>query len=148
MDNIQIVIEEINKDFTEKFLAFAYEDICKDIFAKLCKEEISFTPSRIGSYWLNDINNDTEIDVMAIDTPDKKLFAGECKYHIKPVDAQVYFSLKEKVENNDEIKKAFPGFKIIYGLFSKSGFTNRMLDIAKENADILLINEDTLLKDK
>lgn len=146
LDNMQIVIEEINKDFTEKFVAFAYEDICKDIFAKLCKEEISFTSSRIGSYWLNDINNDTEIDVMAIDTPDKKLFAGECKYHIKPVDAQVYFSLKEKVENNDEIKKAYPGFKIIYGVFSKSGFTNRMLDIAKENADILLINEDALLK--
>lgn len=146
LDNMQIVIEEINKDFTEKFVAFAYEVICKDIFVKLCKEEISFTPSRIGSYWLNDINNDTEIDVMAIDTPDKKLFAGECKYHIKPVDAQVYFSLKEKVENNDEIKKAYPGFKIIYGVFSKSGFTNRMLDIAKENADILLINEDALLK--
>ena len=58
----------------------------------------------------------------------------------------MYFSLKEKVENNDEIKKAYPGFKIIYGVFSKSGFTNRMLDIAKENADILLINEDALLK--
>ena len=148
LDNMQIVIEEINKDFTEKFVAFAYEDICKDIFAKLCKEEISFVPSRIGSYWLNDINNDAEIDVMVIDTQNKKIFAGECKYHIKPVDAQVYFSLKEKVENNDEIKKAYPGFKIIYGVFSKSGFTNRMLDIAKENADILLINEDTLLKDK
>lgn len=148
LDNMQIVIDEINKDFTEKFVAFAYEDICKDIFANLCTKKISFTPSRIGSYWLNDINNDTEIDVMAIDNQDKKIFAGECKYHIKPVDAQVYFSLKEKVENNDEIKKAFPGYKIIYGLFSKSGFTNRMLDIAKENADILLINEDTLLKDK
>ena len=146
LDNMQIVIEEINKDFTEKIVAFAYEDICKDIFAKLCKEEISFVPSRIGSYWLNDINNDAEIDVMVIDTQNKKIFAGECKYHIKPVDAQVYFSLKEKVENNDEIKKAYPGFKIIYGVFSKSGFTNRMLDIAKENADILLINEDALLK--
>lgn len=148
LDNTQIVIDEINKDFTEKFVAFAYEDICKEIFANLCTKEISFTPSRVGSYWLNDINNDTEIDVMAIDNQDKKIFAGECKYHIKAVDAQVYFSLKEKVENNDEIKKAFPGYKIIYGLFSKSGFTNRMLDIAKENADILLINEDTLLKDK
>ena len=148
LDNTQIVIDEINKDFTEKFVAFAYEDICKDIFANLCTKEIPFIPSRIGSYWLNDINNDTEIDVMAIDNQNKQIFAGECKYHIKPVDAQVYFSLKEKVENNDEIKKAFPGYKIIYGLFSKSGFTNRMLDIAKENADILLINEDTLLKDK
>ena len=147
LDNVQIVLDEINKDFKEKFVAFAYEDICKEIFQNLCKKgSIDFVPSRIGSYWLNDFNNDTEIDVMAIDNQNKRIFVGECKYHNKSVDAQVYFSLKEKVENNDEIKKGFTGFELIYGLFSKSGFTNRMLDIAKENADILLINEDTLLK--
>ena len=147
LDNVQIVLDEINKDFKEKFVAFAYEDICKEIFQNLCKKGgIDFVPSRIGSYWLNDFNNDTEIDVMAIDNQNKRIFVGECKYHNKSVDAQVYFSLKEKVENNDEIKKGFTGFELIYGLFSKSGFTNRMLDIAKENVDILLINDDTLLK--
>lgn len=147
LDNVQIVLDEINKDFKEKFVAFAYEDICKEIFQNLCKKgSIDFVPSRIGSYWLNDFNNDTEIDVMAIDNQNKRIFVGECKYHNKSADAQVYFSLKEKVENNDEIKKGFTGFELIYGLFSKSGFTNRMLDIAKENVDILLINDDTLLK--
>lgn len=147
LDNVQIVLDEINKDFKEKFVAFAYEDICKEIFQNLCKKgSIDFVPSRIGSYWLNDFNNDTEIDVMAIDNQNKRIFVGECKYHNKSVDAQVYFSLKEKVENNDEIKKGFTGFELIYGLFSKSGFTNCMLDIAKENVDILLINDDTLLK--
>ncbi len=147
LDNVQIVLDEINKDFKEKFVAFAYEDICKEIFQNLCKKgSIDFVPSRIGSYWLNDFNNDTEIDVMAIDNQNKRIFVGECKYHNKSVDAQVYFSLKEKVGNNDEIKKGFTGFELIYGLFSKSGFTNRMLDIAKENVDILLINDDTLLK--
>lgn len=147
LDNVQIVLDEINKDFKEKFVAFAYEDICKEIFQNLCKKgSIDFVPSRIGSYWLNDFNNDTEIDVMAIDNQNKRIFVVECKYHNKSVDAQVYFSLKEKVENNDEIKKGFTGFELIYGLFSKSGFTNRMLDIAKENVDILLINDDTLLK--
>ena len=147
LDNVQIVLDEINKDFKEKFVAFAYEDICKEIFQNLCKKGgIDFVPSRIGSYWLNDFNNDTEIDVMAIDNQNKRIFVGECKYHNKSVDAQVYFSLKEKVENNDEIKKGFTGFELIYGLFSKSGFTNRMLDIAKENVDILLINDDALLK--
>ena len=65
LDNMQIVLDEIQKDFIGKFVAFAYEDICKDIFAKLCKDgAVSFTPSRIGSYWLNDFDGDTEIDVM------------------------------------------------------------------------------------
>ena len=146
LDNMQIVLDEIHKDFKEKFVAFAYEDICKDIFAKLCSNNaISFVPSRIGSYWLNDYDGDTEIDVMSVDHQNKQVFVGECKYHTKPVDAPVYFALKEKVDNAAEIRKSFPKYNVIYGLFSKSGFTKRMLDIAKENPNILLIHEDHLL---
>lgn len=146
LDNMQIVLDEIHKDFKEKFVAFAYEDICKDIFAKLCSNNaISFVPSRIGSYWLNDYDGDTEIDVMSVDHQNKQVFVGECKYHTKPVDEPVYFALKEKVDNAAEIRKSFPKYNVIYGLFSKSGFTKRMLDIAKENPNILLIHEDHLL---
>lgn len=146
LDNMQIVLDEIHKDFKEKFVAFAYEDICKDIFAKLCSNNaISFVPSRIGSYWLNDYDGDTEINVMSVDHQNKQVFAGECKYHTKPVDAPVYFTLKEKVDNAAEIRKSFQKYNVIYGLFSKSGFTKRMLDIAKENPNILLIHEDHLL---
>lgn len=146
LDNMQIVLDEIHKDFKEKFVAFAYEDICKDIFAKLCSNNaISFVPSRIGSYWLNDYDGDTEINVMSVDHQNKQVFAGECKYNTKPVDAPVYFALKEKVDNAAEIRKSFQKYNVIYGLFSKSGFTKRMLDIAKENPNILLIHEDHLL---
>lgn len=145
LDNMQIVLDEINKDFIEKFVAFAYEDICRDIFANLCKKEaISFIPSRIGSYWRNDLDGDTEIDVMAVDHQNMRIFAGECKYHAKPVDAPVYYALKEKVANAGEIRKAFPGYNIIYGVFSKSGFTQRMLDAAKENVELFLISEDSI----
>ena len=143
LDNMQIALDEMRKDFQEKFVAFAYEDICKTIFAELCRNEvISFVPSRIGSYWQNDIDDNTEIDVMAVDHQNKRLFVGECKYHTKPVDAPVYFALKEKVNNATEVSKAFPGYELIYGIFSKSDFTQRMLDIAKESTELLLINEN------
>lgn len=143
LDNQQIVLDELGKDFIQKFVAFAYEDICKDIFASLCRTgQVDFIPSRIGSYWLNDIDNDTQIDVMAVDHQNKRLFAGECKYHNKPVDSPVYFALEEKVRHTAEIQAAFPGYQIIYGVFSKSGFTQRMKDQAKERTDILLIEED------
>ena len=94
---MQIVLDEMHKDFREKFVAFVYEDVCKNIFAALCRSgEISFVPSRIGSYWLNDFDGDTEIDVMSVDHQNRRIFVGECKYHAKPVDAPVYFALKEK----------------------------------------------------
>ena len=146
LDNMQIVMDEMGKDFTTKFVAFVYEDICKNIFANLCKKGIiSFVLSRVGSYWLNNYDGDTEIDVMAVDNQNKRVFVGECKYYVKPVDAPVYFELKEKVVNTSEIKKAYSGYHVIYGVFSKSGFTQRMLDVAKENSELLLINEDSLV---
>lgn len=146
LDNMQIVLEEMKKDFETKFVAFAYEDICKDIFANLCKRGvIDFVPSRIGAYWLNDYTGDTEIDVMAVDNQNKRIFAGECKYHRNPVDAPVYYALKEKVLDAGEIRKSYPGYDIIYGIFSKSGFTQRMLDAARETSNLVLVNEDNVI---
>ena len=145
LDNTQISLDELDKDFKEKFVAFAYEDICKEIFARLCSDKaIDFTPSKIGSYWLNDKSGNTQIDVMAVDTVNKRLFAGECKYHNQPIDADVYFELVKKVDNSSEIKSAFKGYTVIYGVFSKSGFTNRILDISSTNPNLFLINETTI----
>lgn len=142
LDNTQISLDELDKDFKEKFVAFAYDDICKEIFARLCSDKaIDFTPSKIGSYWLNDKSGNTQIDVMAVDTVNKRLFAGECKYHNQPVDADVYFELVKKVDNSAEIKSAFKGYTVIYGVFSKSGFTGRMTDISNSNPNLFLINE-------
>lgn len=147
MDNKQIVLDELQKDFVTKYVAFSYEDICKDIFADLCRKgAIDFTPSRIGTYWRNDNEGDTQIDVMAVDYPHKRVFAGECKYHSRPVDAPVYFELKEKVTHAKEIHKAFPEYQVIYGVFSKSGFSSRLTDLAKENAGLLLIQEADRMK--
>lgn len=146
LDNTQISLDELDKDFKEKFVAFAYEDICKEIFARLCSDKaIDFTPSKIGSYWLNDKSGNTQIDVMAVDTVNKRLFAGECKYHSQPIDADVYFELVKKVDNSAEIKSAFKGYTVIYGVFSKSGFTGRMTDISNSNPNLFLINETSVV---
>ena len=146
MDNRQIVFDEMKKDFTENYVAFAFEDICKDIFLVLCKNgNISFTPSRIGSFWQNDLSGDTQIDVAAVDLQHKTLFLGECKYHKNPVDADVYFTLQEKAQINREIQQTYPGFHILYGIFSKSDFTKRLYDLAAANEALFLINEDKIV---
>ena len=140
----QIVLDEMGKDFKQKFVAFAYESICRNIFAELCRKgQIDFAPSRIGSYWRNDNEGDTEIDVAAVDNQHKRLFLGECKYHAKPVDVAVYSALQEKGQSK-ELTAAFKGYEIVYGLFSKSGFTDRLVEMAAENPNLILIQEDTV----
>ena len=146
LDNQQIVLDEMSKDFKQKFVAFAYESICRNIFAELChKGQIDFAPSRIGSYWRNDNEGDTEIDVAAVDNQHKRLFLGECKYNTKPVDVAIYSALQEKGQSK-ELTAAFSGYKIVYGLFSKSGFTNRLVEMAAENSNLILIQEDAVHK--
>ena len=146
LDNPQIVLDELEKDFVRKFVAFAYEPICQDIFTSLCRRgAVDFSPSKIGSYWSNEYGEEnTQIDVMATDTQHKILFAGECKYHTQPVDADVYFDLRKKLESSAEIRKAFGDYRVLYGVFSKSGFTKRLLEL-RENPELILNQEDKIV---
>ena len=117
-----------------------YEEICRNIFAELCKsKEIDFVPSRIGAYW----NKNEEIDLVAIDESHKRIFAAECKYYKddKPVDVNVYAKLAEKCQVDD-----FKGYDLTYGIFSKSGFTKHLRDIAKKNKKLILIDECSVVK--
>lgn len=138
--NQQIVFDKMEANFKSYFVSFIYEDICKNIFASLCREKvIDFTPTKIGSYWSG--AGGVEIDVVAVDESHKTIFAGECKYYEnKPVEIDVYSSLLEKCKNSD-----FDDYKIIYGLFSKTGFDRRLLELSNNNPNLVLINEDFVI---
>ena len=71
------------------------------------------------------------------------IFAGECKFYDRPVDIRVYSALLEKCKTISE----FNGYRMIYGLFSKSGFDERVNELAENSHNIILINgEQTLLQ--
>lgn len=134
LDNLNFVLSKLNEHFIDNHVAFVYEDICRNIFAELCKKRlIDFVPSRIGSYW----GKNEEIDLVAVDESNKRIFAAECKYYKddKPVDVGVFAKLQEKCKTKD-----FSGNDITYGLFSKSGFTSRLKEIAAGNDKLILIN--------
>lgn len=54
---------------------------------------------------------------------------------------RVYSVLKEKCASILEIAD----YNIIYGLFSKSGSDKRLMELAGQNKDIILVNEEELL---
>ena len=140
LDNLNFVQDKLKSNFIDNHVAFVYEEICRNIFAELCRcKEIDFIPSRIGAYW----NKNEEIDLVAIDESHKRMFAAECKYYKddKPVDVNVYAKLVEKCQVDD-----FKGYDLTYGIFSKSGFTKHLRDIAKENKKLILIDECSVVK--
>lgn len=139
LDNQDIVMKKLEDNFSDHFVSIVYEDVCRDIFSQLCKDKaVAFTPSKIGSYWNG--NSTIEIDVVAIDNNHHRIFAAECKYlKNKPVDFAEYASLLQKCRTLD-----FTGYDIIYGLFSRSGFDKRLMDLAKKYDNLVLINEWTI----
>lgn len=132
LGNLYFVQEKLNENFIDNHVSFVYEDVCRNIFSELCKE-INFIPSRIGSYW----DKYKEIDIVAIDETQHRVFIGECKYFKdnKPVDVNVYAKLLEKSQI-----KVLSDYEMVYGLFSKSGFSNRLKEISKNNEKLILID--------
>ncbi len=66
---------------------------------------------------------------------------GECKYSNKKVGIDILEALKNKTKY---INSSLPISK--YLLFSKSGFTDELINISKNNENILLIEKLELLK--
>ena len=119
MGHPEWAMSEFDSHFIERHVSFVFERICRESVWDLAKE-IGFRPVRVGGYW----DRISEIDVMAIDPDGKRAFAAECKYRSnRPVDYHVLNELRAKCAS---VKK-LEGYEIIYGLFSVSGFDDRLM---------------------
>ena len=130
--NTEIVMKKIEKGFVSGQVSFVYEDVCRQKMWKMNADEVwPFTFSKIGRYW----DNNTEIDIAALDPDGKNLILGECKYWKEPVGINILADLEEKAKkvawNNNSRK-------IWYILFSTGGFTPELKELAKTRSDIVL----------
>ena len=122
LDNTSYVLNKIKENFSG-FVAKTYEDI--SVAYTLEKYELL----KCGRWW----NKESEIDVVGISQ--EYMIVGECKYSNKKVGTDILEALKKKslkIELQLPIKK--------YLLFSKSGFTDDLVFLAKNDTKIELID--------
>lgn len=130
--NPQIVMEKIQKSFVRMHVAYVYEDICREKMWELNARDIwPFHFTKVGGYW----DSKNEIDIAAIDVEGKNLILGKCKYWSKPVDETVLFQLEKK---SDFVQWNYGNRNVWYILFSISGFTDKLKQIAANRKDIIL----------
>ena len=147
MDNYDYVLEKIfgglkyddnvNSGF-KSIAAQVYERVAVELLTTWQNKIFAF--ERVGRDW----NSNQEIDVVGFSSSEKKIIFGECKWSQKPVGINIYEELKkkaEKVEWNKNDRKEY------FILFSKSGFTEEMIKIAK-NDGVFLVEKDVLLDNK
>lgn len=105
-----------------QYLGSVYEKVAIDILQN--NTERYFIPDAIGRWW----DKNQEIDIVGINKSSGSILFGEVKWSEKPVGKNIYERLKEtakKVEWEKGKRKEY------HCLFSKSGFTDEMVKIAK-----------------
>jgi len=133
--------DEVLRKFHESFntlTATTYERVCREIVRTF--EAGLFPFERVGKWW----DKNEEIDLVALNSQTKDILFGECKWSEKQVGTNVFVALKKKARFVDWHKTSR---KDHYILFSKSGFTPNMVELAKKDG-ILLVQEDTLIHEQ
>lgn len=131
---IDFVMRKIKPDFN-LLVSQNYEEVARDIIRQY--EPRFFQISQIGRWW----DKNEEIDIVALNEEDSNILFGEVKWSNKPIGTNIYFDLKRKsklVEWHNAKRNEY------FCLFSKSGFTDDMITLAKKE-HILLIEEDKLI---
>lgn len=131
MENTDFVIHKIRQNFNDNHVSHIYEDICRERLSDLISRDLpNFTLSKAGRWW----DKNTEIDIVALDPQDSAILFGECKYSSRKIDPSDYYHLKEKSEKLVCKKETLK----YYAIFSRSGFTQELVELAKKEKRLTL----------
>jgi uncharacterized protein len=133
MEDFKYVMDKIKQNFIDNHVSFVYEQLCLEKMWSLNKEgKLPFKLTQVGRWW----NKNTEIDIMGLNQNTREIILGECKYINTKVDVDLLYKLIEKAK---EVKWNNQDRKEYYILFCKSGFTDRLQQMAGQRKDTLLI---------
>ncbi|MCL2031979.1 MAG: ATP-binding protein [Methanomassiliicoccaceae archaeon] len=123
-----------------EFMGLVFEDICKEflMYNDHCNP---FIITRIGQWWGGDpvTKEQRQIDLVALPHDDREVIVGSCKYRNEPASLSALDRLKEDAEAmGGRFKRTY------YYIFSKSGFSSSLIDMARSDGQIRLISLDEL----
>lgn len=129
------VEKRIREHFIDGHVAYVYVDVCRERLWGLADSgELGFVPERVGRWW----SGSDEIDVVGLSASEGRAVWGECKFWKDPVGANVLRALEEKAARipweRDRRTDAF-------ALFSASGFTDELREIAGARDDVVLVDD-------
>lgn len=123
------------------YMGLAFEKICTDYLTeKNAKAELPFLFTSIGRWWGTNPKKHTqeEIDIIAQDG-DNYLIC-ECKWRNEKTDITVLAALKEKADIFNQSRQ-----NTWYVLFSKSGFSETLIQEATKNNRIILVDINKII---
>lgn len=132
------------EDYIEKelhnFASKSFEKVCIEYMYIMNKQrQLPFRFSEIGRWWGKvtkivegkKTTGSEEVDIVATDKGGNKFIVGECKFRKELFDNGEFRKLKEKLELSGDV---------YYYLFSLSGFTDMVKNVAETDENLFLID--------
>lgn len=138
----KIVYDKRVKPDYNHYMGLVFERICKEFLEeKNIDGELPILFSSIGRWWGADPVQKKEVEIDIIAKDDKKYLIGECKWQNEKTDIGVLERLKEKADifNKNSREETW------YALFSKSGFTDALIEKSKQDSHVLLFDLKSIM---
>lgn len=130
----ELAMKKIQTNLVDTHIAYIYEDVCiEKMWALNADSAWNFHFDKVGRWW----NNNTEIDIVALDKESNHIIFGECKYWKNKVGIDVLQKLEEKAKQVEWRRNMRENHFI---LFSISGFTDELIELSKIRKDLILMS--------
>ena len=115
-------LAEITRHMIDFIGKYTWEEICREWLLRAgAAGMLPFLPDEVGSAW----NSRAQVDVVGINSMEKTIYLGECKWTLKPSDRKVMAELIE--EKAALIIPPKGNWKVFFLGFSRSGWTSGAL---------------------
>jgi hypothetical protein len=126
----EVVLDTAISPDLDAFTSVVFEQVCRQYFWRSgLNGKLPFVPQQIGGWW----QASEEIDIALLS--DTHTMLVECKWSRRPVGVDILEQLEGKSKT---LLKEVNGQTTLFGLCSRSGFTEQMIEHVQKRNDVLL----------
>lgn len=136
MGHGDIYYKHVVKPHLSDYMGEVFEEMCRAYTLRAgLTGQLPCLVTKVGKWWGTNprTHEETDIDVVALDTAQKQAILGECKFRNEPIDKSVFEQLQQRnglIDNRYRV--------IAFLLFSKTGFSDWIM-ANKRDASIYTI---------
>jgi hypothetical protein len=119
-------IEEIKAHLLSFIGTHTWEELCREWVLRAGARGVLPLSDRVGSFW----SRTTQVDVVGINSMEKTLVLGECKWSPRPMDADI---LQALVAKTHEVVPREGRWTVHYVGFARGGWTPDALSLASQS---------------
>lgn len=118
-------LEEIRRHLLDFIGTYTWEELCQEwLLRSTGQNRIPFLPDQVGSAW----TKKAQVDVVGINSMEKTLILGECKWSPKVMDREV---IEELIQKTNEFVPGEGHWRVYYLGFARGGWSSEAKSFAR-----------------